>query len=50
MTDANPLDGLATLEHPAGVMANGRWYDAAELRGLLEDVATKYAAVIVQPR
>lgn len=42
MTDANPLDDLATLERPVGVMANGRWYDAAELKALIEGVAAKY--------
>ena len=50
LTDANPLDGLATLERPAGVMANGRWYDAAELRAMIEGVASKYAGVAAQPR
>jgi imidazolonepropionase-like amidohydrolase len=42
MTDANPLEDLATLERPAGVTANGRWYDAAELKALIEGVASKY--------
>ena len=42
MTDANPLDGLATLERPAGAMTNGRWYDASELKALLDGVAAKY--------
>ena len=42
MTDANPLDGLGTLERPAGVMANGRWFDAAELNAMIEGVASKY--------
>ena len=50
LTDANPLDGLATLEHPVGVMANGRWYDAAELRALLDGVAAKYATISAQPQ
>lgn len=45
LTDSNPLDGLATLERPLGVMANGRWYDAAELKALLDGVAAKYAAI-----
>ncbi len=42
MTDANPLDDLATLERPVGVMANGRWYDATELNAMIEGVASKY--------
>ncbi len=45
LTDANPLDDLSTLEQPAGVMANGRWYDATELKAMLEGVASKYAAM-----
>ena len=50
LTDGNPLDGLATLKRPAGVMANGRWYDAGALQGLLDGIATKYAGLTVQPR
>ena len=42
LTDANPLDGLATIGRPVGVMANGRWYDAAELNAMTEAVASKY--------
>jgi imidazolonepropionase-like amidohydrolase len=45
LTDANPLEDLATLERPAGVMAYGRWYDATELKAMLEGVAAKYAAM-----
>ncbi len=44
LTDANPLERLNTLERPAGVMAKGRWYDAAALQSLLDGVAAKYAA------
>lgn len=50
LTDANPLENLRTLERPVGVMANGKWYDAAALKGLLDGVAAKYAAAKAQPR
>jgi predicted amidohydrolase YtcJ len=41
----NPLDGLATLREPLGVMANGRWYDASALGRLREQVVADYARV-----
>lgn len=39
---ANPLDDLATLRKPLGVMHDGRWYDAAALQALLDGVAKEY--------
>jgi imidazolonepropionase-like amidohydrolase len=33
---ANPLDSLATLRQPQGVMADGRWYSPDALHDLLE--------------
>ena len=45
LTAANPLDGLATLEKPLGVMSHGRWYDARALQAMLDDVAAQYEAV-----
>ena len=42
LSDANPLDSLATLKAPLGVMATGHWYDAADLKHRLDDVADKY--------
>jgi len=44
LTSGNPLEDLSTLARPLGVMANGRWRDAAELQDLLEEVAAKYRA------
>lgn len=44
LVDGNPLDDLAILSRPAGVMAGGRWHDAAALAALREGVAAKYAA------
>lgn len=42
MTAGNPLDDLATLRQPAGVMAAGKWRDASELARLLEGVRIRY--------
>lgn len=42
---ANPLDGLATLRKPLGVMADGHWYTRADLQKMLSDVAAGYRAV-----
>lgn len=44
LTRANPLDDLATLRQPAGVMAHGVWRDRAELDALLAPIADRYAA------
>lgn len=40
----NPLDDLATLRRPDGVMASGRWYSGADLKVLLDQVSADYAA------
>lgn len=45
LTEANPLDGLATLRKPLGVMAGGQWRDAAALQALRNDVARRYEQV-----
>jgi hypothetical protein len=37
----NPLERPATLRTPLGVMANGRWFDAAALKAMLDEVAAK---------
>jgi hypothetical protein len=42
LSSGNPLEDLSTLQHPLGVMAAGRWHDAANLARLLEGVADKY--------
>ena len=44
LTDANPLARLDTLRRPRGVMAVGRWFDAASLTKLQQDVADRYRA------
>ncbi|MGB6604643.1 MAG: amidohydrolase family protein [Steroidobacteraceae bacterium] len=45
LTEGNPLDGLATLRRPLGVMAAGHWYPRARLQGMLEAVARDYQSV-----
>ena len=42
LSESNPLDDLSTLRRPLGVMANGKWYAAAELKEFLEQVALEY--------
>ena len=42
LSAANPLDDLATLRSPLGVMAGGRWFDQAQLHDLLGNVARRY--------
>jgi imidazolonepropionase-like amidohydrolase len=49
LSAANPLDDLATLEKPLGVMANGHWYDRSALQSLLNEVATKYETAAEPP-
>lgn len=42
LTTTNPLDGLATLRTPLGVMAAGRWHDAADLDAMKQRVRDSY--------
>jgi hypothetical protein len=49
LTEANPLDGLATLRQPLGVMAHGRWYARADLEALLAQVADAYDRASIHP-
>ena len=46
LTRANPLDDLATLRAPLGVMTQGTWRDRAALDALLAPVADRYAAAV----
>lgn len=39
LLDQDPEADFAALRHPAGVMATGRWYDAATLSRLLDEAA-----------
>lgn len=45
----NPLDDLATLRRPLGVMANGVWYDAKSLQAMADEVAQSYARIARPP-
>lgn len=45
LLDRNPDAQLETLQSPAGVMAAGRWYDAAALRRMLDEVAAHIASM-----
>lgn len=40
LLDANPLEDVGNLERRIGVMVRGRWLPEAELRGMLERLAT----------
>jgi imidazolonepropionase-like amidohydrolase len=42
LTSGNPLDSLATLRTPLGVMARGQWHDAASLKTLTDGVRETY--------
>lgn len=42
LTRNNPLDDLATLRRPAGVMSAGKWRDAKELAALLDTIKARY--------
>ncbi|HEY6941449.1 amidohydrolase family protein [Dokdonella sp.] len=43
LSERNPLDDLSTLRRPLGVMVDGRWHDATELRTTLAAIAADYA-------
>ncbi len=45
LLDGDPERDLSVLRAPRGVMAAGRWYDAAALEGLRHDVALSVARV-----
>jgi imidazolonepropionase-like amidohydrolase len=42
LLEANPLSDLANVERRAGVMVNGRWLPAADIRSRLERMAAGY--------
>jgi len=42
LSSDNPLDSLATLRAPLGVMASGHWRDAAALKTLTDQVRETY--------
>ena len=42
LSETNPLSSPATLRHPLGVMAGGKWYSQAQLKELLDKVVKRY--------
>ncbi len=42
LSQTNPLESLETLMSPVGVMAFGRWFDAATLGSMLEERKRRY--------
>jgi hypothetical protein len=46
LVGANPLDSLATLEAPLGVMARGRWKTASELKAELDANRARLGATL----
>jgi len=49
LTSTNPLDALATLRSPLGVMAQGRWHDASELDRIRNHVRDDYVRASARP-
>lgn len=41
LSKENPLENLATLRQPEGVMVRGRWIDKTEIESLLHDIAER---------
>ena len=41
---SNPLENVANVRGPVGVMANGTWFDAEALRNQLESLAARFGA------
>ena len=49
LSSGNPLDALATLRKPLGVMAHGQWFDAAALDALTGRVRENYRRATPAP-
>lgn len=45
VSELNPLDDIAALRHPEGVLVRGRWIDREGLDSILDRLATIYASV-----
>jgi imidazolonepropionase-like amidohydrolase len=50
LSKENPLETLASLRRPLGVMAGGVWRDAKALQALLDGVAQRYSAAELPAR
>ena len=44
LIEGNPLDDVRNVRRRAGVMIRGQWHANAELTGMLEEIAKRYAA------
>jgi imidazolonepropionase-like amidohydrolase len=49
LTRKNPLDSLATLSSPLGVMMRGQWRNAAALDALKDEVRERYRSAAAAP-
>ena len=49
LVDRNPIESPATLVHPLGVMARGRWYDRATLDRMVEAASKATVEVATEP-
>ena len=45
LLNANPLTSIANTQNPAGVVVNGRWIPASEIRPRLEEIAARAAGM-----
>jgi imidazolonepropionase-like amidohydrolase len=43
LLDANPLEDVANVREPVGVMVNGRWLPAEDLQARLEEIAARHS-------
>ena len=50
LSATDPLDDLATLRRPLGVMAKGKWYSRGDLQGLLDQVDKEYKDAAAEGR
>jgi imidazolonepropionase-like amidohydrolase len=49
LSSENPLENLATLRRPLGVMTGGKWYSSVDLQALLEAVEETYSDAVLAP-
>jgi imidazolonepropionase-like amidohydrolase len=46
LLDGNPLEDLAHIERPAGVMVSGRWLPRTDIQTRLDQIASRHQASI----
>jgi imidazolonepropionase-like amidohydrolase len=49
LSSENPLENLATLRRPLGVMTRGKWYSSVDLQALVEAVEETYFDAVLAP-